>query len=471
MAGGSKDKTEKRKQKEVEQDTGDAVAGSSTSSSSSAVCDAVNTRTKSDKTTMLKPSTARKSEAQSVSPKPSVAVKSATSVTGLSDLTDCLAKVMGEGLARISKTMETSFHVMNGNLEAVVNWQNAGGELYYEPEEGSVSEPDTGVTENLVEHEIHGGKENIPSEAEVCVPPPSKLRKTETGKAKFLSSLVTSKEDEVLGEPLANEALAVKITAIMRERPAQDYEREGLQKILRPENCGGLAPVRVNENIWLELAKNAQAADANMQKVQLPVVKAATAIARISDVMLAHFDDATNSVAFDENTTEEVLSLLNQSLGCLGAANYEVVQRRREKLKGDINSEFGNICSPSHPYTQWLFGEDINQQVEDIATVNKISRRLVKPSASGRGRGKRPWNDNSNSNRGGSQGYYYPPQRYGHQGYWNRGGFRGRAFPQAGGFPRGRGRGRAGPFLGHFGGPPVLGTQGQSHTQTQGKKQ
>ena len=400
----------------------------------------------------------------------------AGNVFGLPDLTAAISSAMKEGLKQVSFTMEKNLSTMNENLQAVINWQNDGGELFFEPATGVADDPITAVTmpeasaadtashvpsENLVwaENEAQDGGPDESGDS-----PPAKRPRISTGKEKFLSKLVTSKEDEVLGEPLRDEALAQKITALMREKPTTDFDRDGLKSILRPGNCPGLAPVRVNENIWHELGRNMQTSDANMQRVQLPLVKGATAVARITDIVLANYDEATGAVGFDANATELVFDLLNKALGCLGAANFETVQRRREKLKSEINPEFGNICAQAHPYTDWLFGDDINKKVEDISIVNKISKKIVKTSSPSNHRGKRLPGHPQGAGRGGQGGYYYPQHKFGYQQYyWQRGhNARGRAYM------RGRGRGRT-PFLGYC--PPYPTQQSQNQTQSQPQTQ
>ena len=82
--------------------------------------------------------------------------------------------------------------------------------------------------------------------------------RAETATDKFLLNLSTADMAEIVGEPLASEALANKITALMRGKPTVNFEKDGLAKILRPENCPGLSPVRVNDTIWPELSKSAQ---------------------------------------------------------------------------------------------------------------------------------------------------------------------------------------------------------------------
>ena len=57
---------------------------------------------------------------------------------------------------------------------------------------------------------------------------------------------------------------------------------------------------------------------------------------------------------------------------CLGAlsllthVNYELNIQRRFLMKPDIGSEFGSLSSPMVPFTDYLFGDDLQKHLKDI---------------------------------------------------------------------------------------------------------
>ena len=40
-------------------------------------------------------------------------------------------------------------------------------------------------------------------------------------------------------------------------------------------------------------------------------------------------------------------------------------------MKPDVGSEFGSLCSPMVPFTDYLFGEDLQKHLKDIGDENK----------------------------------------------------------------------------------------------------
>ena len=47
------------------------------------------------------------------------------------------------------------------------------------------------------------------------------------------------------------------------------------------------------------------------------------------------------------------------AIALFGAANYELNIRRREKIKNEMNDDYGHLCSPTLPFTDILFGDDV----------------------------------------------------------------------------------------------------------------
>jgi len=41
-------------------------------------------------------------------------------------------------------------------------------------------------------------------------------------------------------------------------------------------------------------------------------------------------------------------------------------------MKPDIGRDYASLCPPHVPFTDWLFGDDLQKQLKDIGDVNKI---------------------------------------------------------------------------------------------------
>lgn len=449
----AKDKDSKKDDAKPSDKTSDGkLAQESTSTSTSKA-----KTSSSDKTKKTQSKHSASGSGNSSATSPVVPVADAA-VISEATLADSIAKVMGQGFAQLSKSLDDTLG------RATQQWMdfNSG---FYDCEGVGFAEDEPEVDSAPF---CQDGGALVPGVASIAadsllshtVPDPQTTRKT-SAKDLFLGNLTTADDAEVLGDPLASETLAARITALMRNKPSADFDKEGLKKFLRPGNCEGLSPIRINETIWPELPKSAQSADANMQRTQLPLLKGGVALARITDIFLANFDDSTNAVSLDEETTSLIFSYLNQGLGCIGAANYELVQRRKERLRSEINTDYSHICSPSHPFTEWLFGNDINQKVEDISTSHKISKKVVKAPSTARGshRGR-----GQASGRG--QPYYrggfHPYASYGYSGQPYQG-YRGRGRGNFRGRPWSRGRGS--PFLGPHTTAPASSPKGQNQQE------
>ena len=76
--------------------------------------------------------------------------------------------------------------------------------------------------------------------------------------------------------------------------------------------------------------------DVKMQRVQTALVKGTTNVVLISDLIIKH----SNVLLLTQfwKVTED-------SLVCLRAANWELVQRRRKALKPQIFRDYGHLCA------------------------------------------------------------------------------------------------------------------------------
>lgn len=75
---------------------------------------------------------------------------------------------------------------------------------------------------------------------------------------------------------------------------------------------------------------------------------------------------------------------------CLGAANWELVQRRRELLK----SQICHLCAKNVAFTDMLFGDNVTKQIKDITDDNKVTHKLLDQKYVW----KREWKGNSRGN-------------------------------------------------------------------------
>ena len=101
--------------------------------------------------------------------------------------------------------------------------------------------------------------------------------------------------------------------------------------------------------------------------------------------------------------------------------NYEFNIQRRFLMKPDVGSEFGSLCSPMVPFTDYLFRDDIQKHLKDIEDENIIGAKLQRGTkancslASGTSFGRASYNQNKPKNQY-SRGPQYPGKTYPHKG-------------------------------------------------------
>ena len=297
--------------------------------------------------------------------------------------------VLTESMANSFQKLGENLNVMNDNIMSLVHW----------PE----SELSENISEQLDVNEVNEASEkhsndeqNADESAIGQTEPPSKRKKADESAApnKFLSSLEKKANTQEVTGPKINDTLASHVTSIMRQKPEEESEKNLFQKILRPENCPGLSKITVNQVIWDRVSAEARTGDVKMQRVQSALVKGTTNVALIADLVLKSSEDKDNI-----DTTallDKLWKLTEDSLCCLGAANWELVQRRREALKPQISKDYAHLCAQKVTFTDSLFGDDVTKQIKDITDDNKVTHKLLDKN--------RSWHRPSHANRGSGRG-------------------------------------------------------------------
>jgi len=94
--------------------------------------------------------------------------------------------------------------------------------------------------------------------------------------------------------PKINDTLVSHVTAIMRQKPGEESEKNLFQKILRPENCPGLTKITVNQVTWDRVSAEARTGDVKMQRVQNTLVNWTTNVPLIADLVLKSSEEKDN---------------------------------------------------------------------------------------------------------------------------------------------------------------------------------
>ncbi|KAJ8021978.1 hypothetical protein HOLleu_39334 [Holothuria leucospilota] len=184
----------------------------------------------------------------------------------------------------------------------------------------------------------------------------------------ILSALVSDLEFGKTSGPPVHEKVASLLENVSKEKLSQATMKERCQKYDRPNNIESLQPTQVNKLIWDQLKTYTRNRDMKIQRVQFLNMKAMTALT----VML-------NEILIAKGTMdkETIMTRATDALALLGSANIDLNQVRRDLIKPELKAEYRGLSSNSSQNSVLLFGDDISQQMRDIADVNKISRRLT----------------------------------------------------------------------------------------------
>jgi len=180
-----------------------------------------------------------------------------------------------------------------------------------------------------------------------------------------------SKED-ALGDKV-DEKLAEIVQVIMRSKPEEKVVGDLFTSIKQPANCSALAQIVVNPPIWDKMSQDGRSLDAKYQKIQLAIIKGTTELTRMYDMLLT----------MSRNGVEEASQALihgNNALVSLGAANVDLVQRRRDAMKSSFDSEYNHLFNHNTQFTNFLFGDDLSKNIKEITEDNKLLSSVVRSS-------------------------------------------------------------------------------------------
>ena len=295
--------------------------------------------------------------------------------------------VLTESMANSFQKLGENLNVMNDNIMSLVHWpdcelsENISEQLDVNEASEKHSKMSKTLTSQLQDKQSHQAK--------------GKKLTSQHAPNKFLSSLEKKANTQEVTGPKINDTLASHVTSIMQQKPEEESEKNLFQKILRPEDCLGLSKITVNQVIWDRGSAEARTGGVKMQRVQSALAKGTTNVALIADLVLKSSEDKDNI-----DTTallDKLWKLIEDSLRYLGAANWELVQRRREALKPQISQDYAHLCAQKVNFTDSLFGDDVTKQIKDTTDDNKVTHKLLDKN--------RSWHRPSHANRGSGRGH------------------------------------------------------------------
>ena len=156
---------------------------------------------------------------------------------------------------------------------------------------------------------------------------------------------------------IVNELLTEKLTKEKLE-PVQD-------KYLKPENCENLVAPKINKPIWQQLKQETKNTDSTFQKLQQLSLSSLYAVLQVC-----------NNLSSKQNIEDSVM-MLTHSIVLSLAANRELNLKRRDLLRSDLNKQYAALCNPSTPVSKYIFGDDLNKEMEDLSKASKLTKKVT----------------------------------------------------------------------------------------------
>ena len=130
-----------------------------------------------------------------------------------------------------------------------------------------------------------------------------------------------------------------------------------------PSNCNFISVPKVNTELWSALYRPAKTTDLKMQKVQRNLTKIAAV--EIAQVEASLGDRVALKRAVD-------------GLGLILRTIREISQDRRVSVTSCLDAKYKRLNSKDIPITEWLFGDDFQNDVKKIDTSSKLGKGFGK---------------------------------------------------------------------------------------------
>ena len=176
-----------------------------------------------------------------------------------------------------------------------------------------------------------------------------------------------------------NDKLSKLIDTLMSQNPNDDIVKTRNKKYLRPANCNNLTVPKMNPEIWNSVPSYSRNHDLAFQKLQQNLVKGVMPIAQVIEKLYSAKDDISSDV-LDCN---DLVKTLVDAVGFAGAANLDIIKKRKELVKHKLAPKFQKLCSGNAFSATTLFGDNLAQEVKEINDMGKLTNDISKPGSSG----------------------------------------------------------------------------------------
>ncbi|XP_028404120.1 uncharacterized protein LOC114526805 [Dendronephthya gigantea] len=263
----------------------------------------------------------------------------------------------------------------------------------------------TGIAPNIEDDPHTGDESDAASYSDSAVlraimAPKDDTPKSMVESSDLLSQIASDYNDD---EDTSND-ITEKLAEIVNNRFSAPLGEEKLkQKLgqyLRPNNCAKLPVPKVNPEIWMKLNRSATRQDLQVASIQRVIVKAGTALTQLAEILLTKPASGTSGPDIGK-----LLTMNADALALLGHATHQLSMHRRQAIKPSLNKEYATLCSPHGPVTEFLFGDELQSQLNNIKASNKIGNTMTNSGSPRQpAKGKEHWTNKSRGSFLGRQG-------------------------------------------------------------------
>ena len=206
-----------------------------------------------------------------------------------------------------------------------------------------------------------------------------KTPNTSAAEDELLSEIAQDYAEETQTSDDVSQTLAEIVNQRWSSKLEEPKLKDKMDKFDRPKNCEKLTVPRVNPEIWSTLNHTVRGSDLKLVNFQKTLVKVGVALTQSTEALLSM--RATQSSSDTEHKQLGKLVTYNtDALAMLAHIHIELLNRRRELIKPNLNKEYVSLCSPQTPITELLFGDDLQAQMASIKAANRISRTTTSSS-------------------------------------------------------------------------------------------
>ena len=168
-----------------------------------------------------------------------------------------------------------------------------------------------------------------------------------------------------------NAQFAGILKEVMRVKLDDDVLTETKNRYTRPVNCECLEPTQVNHLLWDKLKHDTRSSDLKLQLIKANLLKGIIPIVLVVEQV----------VKVQDKISEELLDIPSLIRTATDSENFGL-NKQRDSIKPELNAHYKHLCSPTVPFTDFLFGDDpdLSKQLKDLAEATKVNKKISKNS-------------------------------------------------------------------------------------------